>query len=355
LQESHGVRGACSGGYDDDVTSAARDSDSSGLRRRRRFAAWTIALGAGFVLAAGLLGGVGCSSTGALEVRVVDGDRPVPAAMVTLQGRIPIVGETFPVHATTPSDGRAGADGIVTFENVDSGGYRLFVGHEDFVRHDEPDVRVHGGERTVHVVSLRRGAQVHGRLVDASGAPMPGEEVSETVGGATSDTVKTDRSGRFLTRATEPGVPIVLRLHAGAVGHLVVAAAHVDAPTVGVNDIGDVRVLDTETVLRFDGEMPRHADPAAVRVGWPLEYALKAHGSFAPAPADGVSSPCDFEMWLGDGNTLRIAGLPDGSLTWTLEEVRVGNMPTYLTVAEGRSALAGRRREVAMRPSAGTK
>jgi hypothetical protein len=294
----------------------------------------------------------GCAGPGPVEIRVMDGDQALPSAVVALTGRIPVVGETFPVRATEPADGRADATGVVSFANVEPGGYELYVRHPDFVTHREPDFRAAGGARAVHTVQLRRGARVRGRLLDASGAPLKAIHVEAVSGGELSDSARTGDDGRFLTSAAEPQAPIELSARWGGTGYMTVAAARVESPAVGVNEAGDVRALDTKTTLRFDGEMPHHPDPEAVRNGWPLSYELKLRGSFAAARPGGAFEKFEFEgAWLAEDRTYRIHGLPEGTLRWTLEEVRVGNLPTNVTVAEGETTLAGPRRDVVMKPT----
>jgi hypothetical protein len=297
---------------------------------------------------------VGCAlirslSPGTVEVRVVDGDVPVAGATVGVRGTLALIGESYPVAATSPPDGRTAANGVVVFENVDGGEYRLSVGHDDFVFHVET-VRVPGGERLVRVVALRRGVRVHGRLADPSDAPLGGVEVRvvaerPTAAGWTAyedadARTTTAADGTFLTRAIEPRAALVLRIHLFRAGRAFVAQREVDAAQAGVAECGDFRVLGTETLLRLGDETPRDE--------------LRADGEVADA-ASGMVEPAFENVPFGADGVARVIGLPEGELSWRLIEVRLGPAPNEIVVGEGRAELAGARREVKLRRTLGTK
>jgi hypothetical protein len=299
----------------------------------RRLLGWAVA----GVLVLGVVAGVGCLvartvSPGALEIRVLDGEMPVPGALATLTGRVSTIGKPFQWLPSGPTDG----GGVAVFEGVDSGEHALLVAHDDYVFHDEPGVVVVGAKRTVHRVTLRRGARIRGRLLDADGSPLAKANVQVATSGLPAFTAA---DGRFQTRAVEPGVPLDLRVHHFAGERAIVASLWVPVPAIGVNDVGEVRVLDTETELRLEGEEPTSA--------------LRLRGTVAGTDAAGTDVVFEFaNVAFVEASPKRIVGLPDGTLAWTLYEVRLGAPPNETIVGEGRSDLAGPRRVLSVRRNA---
>lgn len=327
-------------------------TDAKPRRASRRTTVVVVSAVAGVLV--GLLLGACCvlrsCTPGALEVRVVDGNAPVAGAMVSVRGTT-WFGETFPVHPSR-GDGRADGQGVVVFEDVDSDAYEVFVGHDDFVFHEEKSVRVPGGERLVHVVALRRGVRVHGRVLGPTGAPMADVELRTFAERRSADRwvtfddvhshATTGADGTFLTHAVAPGNSLMLRVHEFRDGRAIVAQGLVPSPRVGVNEAGDIRVLDTVTVLRLTGE--------------PVRDELRAHGAVAATAPDGAPWAFEFANWyFAKDGTAPVVGLPDGELRWRLIEARLGPEPNQILVGEGTAELVGPRREVAIRRTSAAK
>lgn len=324
-------------------------TDLSNVRALRRPSRRAILLGS-FVAALGALG-VGCltlksCTPGTLEIHVVEGDKPVAGAKAGLVGRLAMIGETYVVRPSRPA---AGDDGVLLFENVDAGAYRMSVTHDDFLAHVEDDVAVVGGERRVVTIALRRGVRIRGRLLNPSGAPMAGVSVNASAerrapDGAlsfegTDARAETNEDGTFLTTAAAPGAALLVGACSFRDGAAYVAQRLVADARVGVNEIGDLRVLDTETVLRLDGEPPRDD--------------VRARGAVEVALADGGRSSIGFvNVWFVPDGRAHVFGLPEGALRWNLYEARLGPAPNERVVGEGQSELVGRRREVALRRTA---
>jgi hypothetical protein len=288
---------------------------------------------------------------GTLEVRVVDGETPVAGAFVGVLKRLALIGETYPVLPSY-GDGRTDARGVVVFENMESGDCRLVVGHDDFVAHVDEAVHVPGGDRSICVVPLRRGVRVSGRVLDAAHKPMSDAAVRVLAvrvapDGTTSYEdlhvdATTGADGAFLTRAVEPGAPLVLRVHEFRDGQAFVAQTLLPAPRIGVNEGGVLRVRDTVTVLRLDGEPPRDA--------------LRIQGTVVVPGPDGAPWPYEFtNFYFAKDGTARVLGLPDGELRWRLVETRLGPAPNETLVGEGRVDLAGPERDAPLRRTTAAK
>ncbi len=294
---------------------------------------------------AGCLGSMGAPARGILDVRVVDdADVPVEGARVTARGAPYFFGE---VPTFLPEDGedRTDADGWVHFGEVPAGTI-VSVSNDGYLPAGGA-VQVADGRRAVHVVRVAHGVRLRGRVIDSNGAAVGGASVTtlavgpDAAGPTSLETrrahTKTDPAGAFLTPATEPDARLRLSVSALGADRRTVAELLVTAGRPGVIDVGEIRVLDSVTTLRLDGE--------AVRT------ALRVDVSMIGRTPNGSALTYDIaNLDFVPGGTVNVIGLPDGLLRWRLFESRLGPSPeNEVQLGEGTSVVSGHRREVAIR------
>ena len=149
--------------------------------------------------------------------RIVDDHgKPVPGVELELQ--LMREGETrlafFDIKARTDMDGRWSCSSMPKTLSK----FGIWVRHPDFLppvffAGDEEAVRLRAFKERNHVLNLKRGVRVEGRVLDQRNRPIAGATIKQAMhsGVPTQSSGSTDAAGRFvLPSAARPGQPLTL-------------------------------------------------------------------------------------------------------------------------------------------------
>mgnify|MGYP001359264062 CR=1 FL=1 len=167
-----------------------------------------------------------------VDVKVLADKNPLKGAYVTVFG----IGASADDSGTAVTDER----GVARVAGLHGGEYMINIEQAGFQRPDQQPVKVAANARTEVTLSLERGVEIKGRVVDESGKPVPNADVhtvlDETerkdVASIDAPSAYTDENGEFFMEGLTPGRSYALA--ASADDRATKGPTKVKAPATGV-------------------------------------------------------------------------------------------------------------------------